>query len=714
MRITSIPSHHTTKVVDFPRLDGGLNLWELDYRLDKNQSPEMRNLWWQDGVLQCRDGQVYEYGPSEAQLLQPLSDDVDAWQDLHGMGYACAQELFWDYAFFHIGSKLWCMDVLTPLEIGQTRQMLELMDGVPENRGTFFRYNEWLFYKNRGGFYKITYTPEGDAKFAASDVLDEAHTPVILLNADPRNGSGDTYQPENRLSAKKMVWYNAAEDTLLGEFTGDGAKTAFTVTVDEGEHLTRIGRVFVDGMTVSVQTYEVDGATVTFATAPASGSNVQVEYKLGVAAYQLPVDAVDSVEAVTVDGVAQVEGEDYTVDLEDGLVVFTSPPPVDEPAANNTVSITYSKANPDALKSVMDCPYATVYGSGTHVCMVLGGCEDQPNAYFWNGNDSLGMNESYWPMSFYNLASDAEDRITGFGKQYGELIVLKERSVGKAVFSVENVDDRDSILLAYQRVNDKIGCDLPWTIQLIENNIVFCNTSGGVHIIRDSSAAYENNIEQVSRNVNGTPQRPGLLEDVRGEDVDTVCAFDDDNRYWVCAGGHVYMWDYLLSNWNDPSWFYQTGIVGVAYFKTVDTSYHLDRRGRVTRFGRTFSDYNGPIDKVYQFPPQFFDTYDRLKDILHCIFAVRSDTDTEIEIQYQTDYEERKDLTNIRSLSWRLAPRNLAYRCLSVQKFAHVARRKPGCRHIRHFAMRLSNNTTAQDLAIISAQIYFRYAGRDR
>ena len=48
--LSSMPNQHATKMVDFPRLDGGLNLWELDYRLDRNQSPEMKNLWWQDGV----------------------------------------------------------------------------------------------------------------------------------------------------------------------------------------------------------------------------------------------------------------------------------------------------------------------------------------------------------------------------------------------------------------------------------------------------------------------------------------------------------------------------------------------------------------------------------------------------------------------------------------------------------------------------------------
>ena len=346
------------------------------------------------------------------------------------------------------------------------------------------------------------------------------------------------------------------------------------------------------------------------------------------------------------------------------------------------------------------------------MCIVLGGCEKQPNAFFWCGNDSVGMNEAYWPMSFYNLAGDSEDGITGFGKQYGTLVIFKEKSLGKSAYSVENVDDRDSISLTYTAINAKIGCDLPWTIQLIENNLVFCNTEGGVHIVRDSTSALENNIECLSRNVNGTDQRLGLLADVRA--AETVTGFDDGNHYWVVANGHAYLWDYLLSAWKDPSWFYFTNIDGVAFFRTVDKSYHLDANGRVTVFARTFLDYWQAIEKVYQFPPQFFDSYDRLKDILYCIFTVRSDTDSVVKIRYESDYERRYDATDIRSLSWKLAPRNLAFRCLSIQRFAHVARRKPCCRHVRHFSIRLENNEPAQDLSIISAQIYFRYLGRDR
>lgn len=707
--MSSVPSQHATKMVDFPRLDGGLNLWEMDYRLNRNQSPEMKNLWWQDGVLQCRDGQSYLYGPSQDQLKTPLPEGVEPWVDL-GTGYTCTSDLFWDHAFFHIGTKLYYMD-----PSAETPAMTELVDGVPENRGTFFRYNDGLFYKNRGAFIKVKYDPAKTPVFSASHVEDDAYTPIIVMNASPSTGSGDTYQPENRLSPKKTVQYNAAEDQQMITKNGDGSTKVFDLgKTAAADQLTRVTDVYFGSTLVNTAVYTTDVSTgkVTFTTAPPSDTIITFVAKFGVVTYQLPVKEVDAVTEVKVNGEVKAESTDYAVDLTKGQVVFVTAPPVSDPAVNNTVEITYSKANKDALNAIMDCPYAIVYGGSQDVCIVLGGCEKQPNAFFWCGNDSVGMNEAYWPMSFYNLAGDSEDGITGFGKQYGTLVIFKEKSLGKSAYSVEDVDDRDSISLTYTAINAKIGCDLPWTIQLIENNLVFCNTEGGVHIVRDSTSALENNIECLSRNVNGTDQRPGLLADVRASE--TVTGFDDGNHYWVVANGNAYLWDYLLSAWKDPSWFYFTNIDGAAFFRTVDKSYHLDAHGRVSVFERSFVDYGAAIEKVYQFPPQFFDSYDRLKDILYCIFTVRSDTDSVVGIQYDSDYETRHDQTEIRSLSWKLIPRNLAFRCLSIQRFAHVARRKPGCRHIRHFSVRLENNEPAQDLSIISAQIYFRYLGRDR
>ena len=623
VNLSQYPTASKTYAMDFPELTGGLNLSELGYRMDLKQSPDVRNLWWQDGILQCRDGQVY------------LTESTEL-----GKGYTCYGNLFWGCAFFHIGEQLYYAGVKeAPFTLH------ELCDGVPEVRGTFFRYLDWLFYKTKGAYIRIAYDPDAEVNFKAESVESFAYTPVIAINADPATGAGDSYQPENRLSAAKTVRYNAVE---------------------------------------------------------------------GVTTYCLPAKEIDGVDRVVVDDEELVEGTEngYTVNTVEGKVTFNTAPPVTNPATNNTVSITFSKKNADAEKAVVDCNYATVAGGDRSICILMAGCEAQPNAVFWNSNDNLSMNPAYFPISYYSLVGDTEDPVTGFGRQYSDLIVLKERSIGRLDFTTQTLDERESISFAYTNINSRVGCNLPWSIQLIENNLVFCNTYQGVHMIRSSSAAYENNVECISRNVNGNSTK-GLLADVRSAEI--VSSFDDDDRYWLCTGNTVYLWDYVLSGPSEPSWFYFTGVPGVAYMQDDEhKKYHLDTEGRVTLFKRVFHDYGRGIDKVYQFPTQDFGTYDRRKDVVSVLLAVRSDTDTDICVRYDTDYETRYDLTSVLSYSWRLFPRNLDHRCLSISKHASVVRRSPGCRHVRHFSMTLSNSDPGADMSLISAQIFYKFQGRER
>ena len=611
-----MPDAKTEYTVNFSSLGGGLNIRDLDYRLKNDESPEMMNLMWRNGVLNGRDGQVWV---SDTEI---------------GTAHTMYERLFHGNLFAHIDDKLYQMN---PFEdIAWT----EVLSGVPEIRGTFFQYDSRLYYKTKGAYVQIDYDSIAGT-FSAANV--DGYVPVIVINASPSNGSGTLYQPENRIQSKKLVKYNAEENVTL---------------------------------------------------------------------YRLPVSPVDAVTSVVVDGEKLTEGTDYTVDLVSGAVTFTTAPPVTNPKTNNTVWITYAKANTDAYNSIMDCRYAATYGGTGALCVVFGGCEAQPNAYFWNGNN-IAMDASYFPFSQYQLAGSSDDMITGFGKQQSYLVIFKHSSVGRTIMKTETVDGRLTVDLPYVPINDKIGCDLPWTIQLIDNNLVWCNTEQGVHTLKDSSSAYENNIECISSKVNGSKEKLALLNDVRSGGV--VASADDTRRYWLCVNGHVWLWDYENTEYRNPSWYYFTNIRGVAFASELDDLWHIDAGGRVTHFERTaFADYGEGIHKRYRFATQFFGGYDRLKNVNSVIITLRSDTNSETELMYITDYEKQKDLTNLSTRVWRLVPRNLAQRSLSAIGFGAAFRRRPLCRRVRHFTMRLDNNGVGEDLAIVSAQVFYNYQGRLR
>ena len=118
----------------FDNLNGGINRYDPDYRLKANESPEMENLLWRNGMLCSRKGQVYL---SNAEL---------------GQGFAAYERLWHGYVFAHIGEYLYCFVPLPETgdgtyvssSVGDTDpspvSVALLCSGIPLIRGTFFMF----------------------------------------------------------------------------------------------------------------------------------------------------------------------------------------------------------------------------------------------------------------------------------------------------------------------------------------------------------------------------------------------------------------------------------------------------------------------------------------------------------------------------------------------------------------------------------------------
>jgi hypothetical protein len=656
-----IPAAKKEYSVSFPKLDGGLNLWDRPDRMSADQSPNTKNMWWADGAITGRKGQSYI---SETSL---------------GTGYAAYDKLFNGYAFMHIGNKIYRCD-----PAAETVTMTEIIDlsttyaTYVASRGAFFKYGENLYYKANGVYIEIKY--DSDTGFSASAVT--AYTPIIQINTVPSSGSGDLYQPENRLTPYKIVKYTAQTESGTASATASEGQTEFTIAVDGINDVTAMT---IDG--VATQNFYYSGGKVYYTGDELEGGEV-IAFTTEVWAhtYQLPITAVTAITAVVVDGVTKALTTDYTVSTADGTVTFnTGKYPTY--SADNQVIITFYKTNTEAYNSVMTCHYAAVYGLDTGLCIVLGGCEAQPNAYFWNANDAATMNPGYFPIEHYNLAGDYSDAITGFCRQQDYLLVFSENTIGRAAFCTEAVNNRDLIRMDYTTINAAIGCDKPYSIQLIENYAVFCNSKKGVFMVLSTSSAYENNIIPISKNVNG--ENTGLIADLNGHEAYSL---DDGKRYWLVANTHAYVWDYELSPYTKPSWFYFINIGAIAFILDVDI-YHLDALGKLTKFDDSYSDYGAGIEKVYTFPSQNFGILDCYKDITGLTLALASDTGATVAISYITDYGTYTDST-----------------AMTVDNTGNVniAKRTPNMKSITRFAFSLSNSTAGKNMTIVSAEVMYK------
>lgn len=647
----SAPAEHT---LDMSRLDGGLNLWELPYKLPPNQSPDLLNVYWKDGALHSRQGQEY------------LFYDSDSFEE----GPIYAHERLWNGRWLYVhNGRLYSFD---PSTSERTDLIGEPCFLTTESDVSFFEFDEYLFMLGAGVYLRI------DKNFAVSTILSlntalpslghvSVYMPLIVINRRPDGTGGDLYEDENRLSKGRRV-----------QFTADGTSTAYKLP-----------------------------STVT--------SN-------------LPVRAI-------VNGTTITENNGLTVDRSTGIVTFTTAPSQSTPAVANNVEIIYYNDLNNA-PPILFSTAVTVHKAGEAPVVVCGGDKVarsgftlQPNSYFWSGVTASGPDPTYFPFGNYNFAGDGSEAITAFGNQQGSLIIFKERSLGKASWSTSTIEEMDYLNLLYTPINDRIGCDIPRSVQLIDNNLVFASSERGVHVLANTSSADENNVVSISRNVNGNSQRRGLLRDI-GESKRVypsvltspymrISSFDDGERYWLCVDEKVYVWDYKLSTFRTKeenlSWFLFDQIDAMAWFRNGEEKAYVDFRGNIVHFIPLFSDFDQPINRKYTFAVQHFGTYDRLKDVLRVIFNCQSDTGCFIDIEYNSDYEDRYDLTPIDLRGVQIIPRDLTNgRVLRVVKYAGTAVRIPRCFHVRHFGMTLYNSEVNADLTLIGAQIIYRYSRRDR
>lgn len=273
-------------------------------------------------------------------------------------------------------------------------------------------------------------------------------------------------------ASKISAVYKIAQDPIKNEIPGNMHKT-IRFTGNE---------ILLEGNSNLIYSYYFEVNGIASVRPPAGGGDLyQDENRLaagktiwfnadGTALYRLPAQSLDETPlTVTVYGEEKTEGIDFTVNRAEGTVTFTTAPAKLEPPENNGVVIIYYKSDAAVQGSILNCRYAEVFGGKNDVCVVIGGNEAQKNAYFWSGSN-LTSDPSYFPFDYYNFAGNDDECITGFGRQQNFLVVLKERSVGKAEFGLTEIEGKNYAQLLYSPNNSKIGCDAPYTVHLVDNN----------------------------------------------------------------------------------------------------------------------------------------------------------------------------------------------------------------------------------------------------
>jgi len=188
-------------------------------------------------------------------------------------------------------------------------------------------------------------------------------------------------------------------------------------------------------------------------------------------------------------------------------------------------------------------------GGGTR--LFICGNDDEPNLIWWSDLN----NPLFFPQNNYAYIGDSAQRVTTFSKQSEMLIIFKPHETyyttyvegnGYAVEDVisgkiTNVKTVSATFPLYQ-VHSEIGCDLPNTLQLCSNKLVWANTDKRVYTLATTYSYSEKNIYTVSEMIE---------RKMKSLDFTNAFALDWNHHYLLFSGAKIFVLDYGVTAFNN-------------------------------------------------------------------------------------------------------------------------------------------------------------------
>ncbi len=377
--------------------------------------------------------------------------------------------------------------------------------------------------------------------------------------------------------------------------------------------------------------------------------------------YQLPQTELDETEVkIVVDAADLKEDEHFTVDREAGTVDFsTGTSPHGAPSiGTNNVWITAYKTFEGNKDKIVKCKIGVTYGgesagvvSGTRVFVM--GNEDYPFHYWKSDLGGQGYGMAYFPDTSEELLDQNSERITAAAKMRNELVIFKESSIFVVGYAFDGLDPYFPV----RECHSSIGCDMPKSVQLVDNQLVFCNTINGAHILISTDNALESIVKPLSANINAMLLKESGLEN--------AVSVDWGQYYWLCVNGKAYLWDYGSSPYYNYSayekaqrrlaWYRFNNIHANDFYSGHDL-YYASTNG-IVKFKTAKNDFGQPI--VAYIKSKAFDigAPDTLKTFMFVYpsFSRDGNVKTVMYIGNEEDddfYNNEDEPFEIRSFSW--------------------------------------------------------------
>lgn len=422
--------------------------------------------------------------------------------------------------------------------------------------------------------------------------------------------------------------------------------------------------------------------------------------------YTLPQTGLDATTVTaTVGGVAKTEGTDFTVDRVNGLVTFTVAPA----SGTDNVVITAYKTDSVGKTAILTCKYATTFGGNNDSRVFLAG---DSTTYYYSGL----LDPTFWPENQYNNAGVDNTNITGFGKQYNVLVVFKERSLFAVTYSFNGTTA--SFPLA--ELNNSVGCDMPYTIQLINNRLTWCTTYAGPQTLVSTILKDEKNVRAIGENIRGTGNNPGLLNQAKA-DLQKATSVDAYGHYWLCIGSLIWAWNYEISPFADTgdpyadqvrlAWFPFDTVNANCWIAVDQDLYYGDRTsGVISHFIKNNNDFGVATNARWRSKILNFNVMGFLITILGLWFNSSAKVGSSISIKHTNDNGDILRTATIpagKTASFTWAKFNWAAFTWGVPKYFQQIPQRVVLKNIPYYQVEFSNNNTNQNLVVSDLRLLY-------
>ena len=539
---------NTLKINDF---SGGINLRDGLTEILDNQSTDVTNMYWKDGIMKTRPASDFKYEIPHDGYIPPI-----------GMKNTC--DIKTENA----------ITVISNIKYQMVSRHDCYYEGASPSQMKSVQSHITFAWVN-GTEYKTLPSITSETETAFTNYFVVQHKKDIFCFCKTSNGSGVVY----RLADDDSVWSMIPEEDFYAPIVVTDARP-------QRHFIPKIEEIYADGgvafegynllcsryrMIYSMINKDLDTSEEAFAmgyalsfplTEKLNGQKVYVKFT--------DTNGIEHNHSVTVDVNDQlpymIEQEDAGDDLylavfRTGSLLFLNGPNWEGSVAlinvekynirnNMEINAPYELTDEETQK-VFDMTQSEWFGGdalgisgGTRLFLCGNKNDDEKSLVLWSGLD----NPLYFPENCYAYVGNSNQAVTGFGRQNDTLVIFKERETYYTQYMQntnitaedlinQNVVDyaASSVYFPIVQLHPNIGCDLPETIQLCRNRLVWASTTGKVYTLMSQNQYSERNIYEIS----------GMIENkLIKESLFNSCACDWNGYYLLFAGNSVYAMDY--------------------------------------------------------------------------------------------------------------------------------------------------------------------------